>query len=430
MMRIPFTRRVRVNGRIHGAAMTDHGAIGAIPSSEDRVLDNTLPQSALHFVRYGGGRLLDVTATRAFDLFVDAYVNTPNRQVALPGGELGEGDLFIKLWQHGAQQLPNLGPRSDNPAQEQVLDSYASNLQSHGREWAGFLCFQLTSEIGFQYRSRVVDWETRLEQAASQIESDARSLPVIQEFRSSKLAPSAAALREGRTVHSIDTDYLAWLGARRMDLLTFMTAYGLDWYRRGYSYSRWAGNWVGWHELRRNAGLELGSQTGIKGELEVNWSSVLAAYLDRGLLPADELAIADLLSALRSQVQDDRSGFAKAWRTATSVEDPREQFRRTRDVIVDALLKVGVYPQKRLGAGKQIEALLNAMPQLLGASPDPAAMAARFAGELVKVANRTEPAAKLRFRVHRKLRPGSVWRAYEIPGLTTPAEPRQPSRQR
>jgi hypothetical protein len=396
-----------------------------VPNARSRILDNTLPQSAAHFINYGSNQALDITARQSFGNFVDAYVNTPNRQVALPAKAAGSGDSFVQLWQDGAEKIINAGPPLRDPQQEYVLNAYANSLMDFGPQWAGFLAFQFTDKIGFQYRSRVPDWQARLERATEQIKSASQNFAAFGNFQSQVLAEKAVALREAKTEHRIDKDYIGWQHSRGIDLFTLMTAYGLDWFQRGYSYSQLTATWWGFHELRRDAAHDMADQAvsmSIQGDPEVAWSHVLIAYLDRGILPADDIAIAQLLAHLRSHVQS--SDFAESWQDASSEENSVQRSLRTRDVIVDTLMKVGIYPQKRTsGSASQIDALTEILPPLMAVVPDPASLIVRFGGELVKMANQTSPGAKIRFKVHRRLRPQTIWRAYEIPGLTTPMRP-------
>jgi hypothetical protein len=157
----------------------------------------------------------------------------------------------------------------------------------------------------------------------------------------------------------------------------------------------------------------------MEGELEVRWSDILVAYISEGILPSDELVIMQTLQSLRAHTQSKNTGFEGHWREVNMIKDPVARTRERQNVIADAILKAKIIPQKRSGGSAQrLDDVVNAFPQLAAAVPHETGLAMRAGGEVVKIANRSEVAGRLRFQVHRGLRPNHVWRAYEIPGFT------------
>jgi hypothetical protein len=393
-----------------------------------RFVDNTLPQSAAHFVRCFRGQRLDPAAGLAFATFVDAYVNAPVRCATLPATDQGIGDEFINLWHRSADDIRRgAGRAADDIDNTGMLRSFVASTVAYPDAWTGWLCFQLTDGIGEQFRSRVPDWQQRLERAAGEIRGLTSSLSLrldtrLVRFRDDTLGPALAALAmRGSPAGNLDGEYRAYAARTGIDLPTFALAYGWDWYRRGCSYRSFGDVWVAFHPLRSDvARVGAGSTEKVSARPEVRWSTVVTAYLQRGLLAADPLVVVDVLESLRRGVTEPGTGFGQAMAAAQDCDDPLKRRSRQRDAVIGVLIRAGLPPILRRRAAGQGE-VTSTIGETIGAGTGlpGAGLVGTLLAEIVRLSVGSPPVVRVRYRLRRRFRPKSVWNAFEVPGLTS-----------
>jgi hypothetical protein len=394
-----------------------------------RLVDNTLPQSAAHYL---GRRSdpLDPLAHWIFGEFVKAFINTPIRVVALPGKHVGVGDPFIDLWQADPDRIePDVGTARATPPESAMMESFLATLTAEPERWAGFLCLQFTPGIARQFQSRVIDWEARLEPSLADIRAATSSLaatpnPRALRFRDALLAPTLHQLLDGKAGDDIDRSYINYARKRGVSVPTLALAYGYDWYRRGFAYARFdpQQTWAGLHPLRSDviADVENKVAESLSGPEEVPyWPDTILAYIDREVLSSDPARVADLLRRLRDGVHKDSGiDFGRQMVAADSLDEPKRRELRT-NAIADVVFKAGLPPQRRDPDRRaEIIDLLGTFAEeglaAVGAQP-----AGRVVGEVLRRGASSRTVDRLEFRLRRRLRPRSLWRAFEIPGVPT-----------
>jgi hypothetical protein len=397
-------------------------------SFERRLVDNTLPQSAAHFVRHRGGEMLDPAAPAAFAAFVDAFVNSPVRCATLPGADIGLADPFVRLWHAHSHDVRRHAGYADHPgAGVDTLGAYVASVVAGSQAWTGWLLFQFTQEVATQFRSRVPDWQQRLSQASHELLDRTSSLSPradsrLTRYRDSVLAPALDAHAATEVPHeALDEEYRAFATRNGLSLAQLVLAYGLDWYRRGYSYRSYGDVWVAFHPLRADAPLAGAAEVAnVGGPSEVAWSSIVIAYLRAGRLAADQLLIADTLESLRDTVRSEESGFAGRMAAAEAAGDPARREHLRREAVVSALIRAGILPVPRRAAAARGE-LAGAAGEALasGVGLPGAGLLAPLLGTVVRVSTGSAAAIRISYRMRRLLRRRSLWRAFEVPGLTS-----------
>lgn len=397
-----------------------------------RIIDNTLPQSACHYINRHGERLLDPASSQAFSVYVDTFINAKIRCVTLPGRWLGQGDPLTSLWHTTAADIISgtTSLYSDDEQIRRMLVSFSISLDASPEGWAGWLCLQLTSVIARQFKSRVIDWRARLARAVNDIALATtpmvpRPEARIIKFRDSILAPKLRHhfANEANPDDQLDHEFRTWARREGIELAEFAVAYAYDWYCRGRSYaSIGASACVAFHPLRADVVTEVDGEwvTPFQGADEVKWSRIISAYLTRGILPYDTLVICELLQALRAGVYDDkRIAFIQRVSDAYKIENVHVRHRNYRDAVVDVLLNSGIQPIIRKSVARDdkdsaANKIASTTLQIAGLGE-----AAPVVGELVRCAGKSSLASVARYRIEKRFRPKSVWRTYEIPGLTT-----------
>lgn len=393
---------------------------------ERRLVDNTLPQSAAHFVRHAGGKMLDPAAPVAFAAFVDAFVNSPVRCATLPGADIGVADPFTRLWHaHSHDVRRHAGPADHPSAGADTLSAYVASVVTSAQAWTGWLLLQFTHEVATQFRSRVPDWQQRLSKASHELLGLTSSLSPradsrLARYRESVLAPALGAHAATDAPGALDDEYRAFAARSGLGLAQLVLAYGLDWYRRGYSYRSYEDVWVAFHPLRADAPLVGAAEVAnVGGPSEVAWSSIVVAYLRDGRLASDQLLVAETLESLRDTVHSEKSGFAGRMAAAEAVDDParREQLRR--EAVVSALIRAGILPVPRRAAAAPGEMAGSAGEALAsGVGLPGAGLVAPLLGTIIRTSAGSPTAIRISYQMRRLLRRRSLWRAFEVPGLT------------
>jgi hypothetical protein len=408
---------VRSDLRAKGAQVTSD-------KFELRATDNTLSQSAERYVQ--GGTQLDQFAQTAFRIFATAYINAPQRCTALPLTNSGQQDRLLRLWYTDAKVS-----RSNLATTEVDIDNILFNFQTSVAEkpkrWAAWALFQFTSKIADEHHSRVPDWRDRLSSSVLDLH-DRRTKLIARVLRRTvdKWAVGRQAFTEEFrrlrtdaeiTSDAVDAGYIDLARKLRESVEAIALAYCWDWYQRGERYAKGlAPTWLAPHPLRRDAPYAAAaSASRIRGPLEVEWGSILDAYLQKGKLHHNVEMIAETLETIRDEVHSARMGFTQQLEQAQRRDSDKLYY----DAIADVLAKVKLQPLRvsqshasslnrdlREAAAKELD---KAFPRygslvnfVLGS-----ALAARNSG----LGTRIEYALVRKFAAER------VWQRFEIPGV-------------
>ncbi len=320
-------------------------------------------------------------APTAFAAFVDAFVNSAVRCATLPGADLGLADPLVRLWHAPSHDV------------RRHAGHWQERLSGASHELLG-----RTSSLSPRADSRLVH------------------------YRDSVLGPAlgthAATEMPGK---ALDDEYRAFAARSGLSFAQFVLAYGLDWYRRGYSYRGYGDVWVAFHPLRADAPLAGAAEiANVGGPQEVAWFSIVMAYLRAGRLAADQVLIAETLESLRETVRSQDSGFSSRVAAAEAVEDPARRKQLRREAVVSALLRAGILPVPRKAATTRGEVAGAAGEALAsGVGLPGAGLLAPLLGTVIRVTTGSAAAIRISYQTRRLLRRRSLWRAFEVPGLTS-----------
>jgi hypothetical protein len=387
-------------------------------NAKRRAMDNTLPQSAYAWFRYPEQPWIDPAGHAAFDIFVDAYVNTPQRVVPLPRTLDTPTDPrieepLIQLWQRGAEQVP--GAAKPLPL-DQLWTEFELSVRHAMPAWSAWARFQWSKLIVPAYKARTEGkWPERWELVLPYVQA---ALPRFASDTTHRtfLAFHDQLERDLSLLPDIDSEYRAFASGHNIANATAAIAFSFDWFQRGDSYRKQTPNSAKcFHDLRRRVALTgVDSTEPVTGELELPWGRILEACIARGLFPRDPGLLCAHLETVAATVKSDEKyrHLLQVWAAASpGAERAAAMLAAAAHVLREAELPLQFREEMKR------KKLLDSLQQMVDKSPPFSLVPVPLVYSVCRLVLDTSTAKWAEYDARQAQWPETVWKVFVVPGL-------------